>query len=123
VPTTAHNAFNCSPLAILNISRDSMASYGYSPATRVFEAAGAGACIITDGWKGISHFFEPDQEILVANSPSDVREYLRELSAERARSIGDAALAAALQRHTYQHRAQQLEELLSAQPKESGIIL
>src|SRR5690625_3203595 len=39
VYTAAHNAFNSSPLAVLNISRDSMAKYGYSPATRVFEAA------------------------------------------------------------------------------------
>src|SRR5690606_25925088 len=45
VPTKDHNAFNCSPLAVLNISRDSMASYGFSPATRVFEAAAAGACM------------------------------------------------------------------------------
>ena len=33
-----HNALNCTPLAVLNVSRDSMARYGFSPATRVFEA-------------------------------------------------------------------------------------
>ena len=54
--TAHHNAFNCSPLAVLNISRDSMARNGFSPATRVFEAAGAGACIITDKWEGIEQF-------------------------------------------------------------------
>src|SRR5690606_23369469 len=64
--TKYHNAFNSSPMAVLNISRDSMAKYGFSPATRVFEAAGAGACIITDYWKGIEHFFEPYKEILIA---------------------------------------------------------
>src|SRR4051812_8829373 len=48
VYTHEHNAFNCTPLAVLNISRESMARYGFSPATRVFEAAGAGACLITD---------------------------------------------------------------------------
>ena len=57
-----------SALAVLNVSRDSMAAYGYSPATRVFEAAGAGACIITDAWEGIAMFFEPGREILVAES-------------------------------------------------------
>ena len=41
VYTRDHNAFNCTPLAVLNISRESMARYGFSPATRVFEAAGA----------------------------------------------------------------------------------
>ena len=43
VYTRDHNAFNCTPRAVLNISRESMARYGFSPATRVFEAAGAGA--------------------------------------------------------------------------------
>ncbi|HEY0009220.1 MAG TPA: hypothetical protein VGB55_10890, partial [Tepidisphaeraceae bacterium] len=43
-----HNAFNCTPRVLLNVSRSSMAAYGFSPATRVFEAAGAGACLITD---------------------------------------------------------------------------
>ena len=54
-----HNAFNCSPLAVLNVARDSMASMGFCPATRVFEAAGAGACLITDAWDGIEHVPEP----------------------------------------------------------------
>src|SRR3546814_7249522 len=53
VPTADHNAFNTTPLAVLNIARDSMAATGYSPATRVFEAAGAAAYIITDAWEGI----------------------------------------------------------------------
>ncbi len=48
VPTADHNALNASARAVLNVARDSMASVGFSPATRVFEAAGAGACIITD---------------------------------------------------------------------------
>ncbi|GFO56419.1 hypothetical protein GMSM_34260 [Geomonas sp. Red276] len=39
--TGDHNVFNCSALAVLNISRASMARNGFSPATRVFEAAGA----------------------------------------------------------------------------------
>src|SRR5205085_381468 len=50
VYTRNHNAINASARAVLNVSRDSMAAYGYSPATRVFEAAGAGSCIITDAW-------------------------------------------------------------------------
>ena len=68
VYTRDHNAFNCTPRAVLNISRDSMARYGFSPATRVFEAAGAGACIVTDAWEGIELFLEPGAEVLVADS-------------------------------------------------------
>lgn len=112
VPTSDHNAFNCSPLAVLNISRDSMATYGFSPATRVFEAAGAGACIITDAWNGISEFFEPKQEIFVANSPEEVKNHLLFLGEKCAKSIGMEALNKARNSHTYGHRAQQLEEIL-----------
>src|SRR5699024_11780442 len=48
-----HNVINTSARCVLNISRASMARFGYSPATRLFEAAGAGACIIPDAWLGI----------------------------------------------------------------------
>src|SRR6185437_10071929 len=43
VGTGQHNTFFASGLATLNVNRDSMAKYGFSPPTRVFEAAGAGA--------------------------------------------------------------------------------
>ena len=56
VGTADHNAFFSSCLATLNVNRDSMARYGFSPPTRVFEAAGAGACLITDAWEGIDQF-------------------------------------------------------------------
>src|SRR5690606_37392956 len=77
--TRDHNAFNSTPLATLNINRSSMVSYGYSPATRVFEAAGAGACIISDSWEGIEHFLEPGVEILLADSGDEVVDQLRHL--------------------------------------------
>jgi spore maturation protein CgeB len=112
VGTADHNAFNCTPLALLNISRDSMASYGFSPATRVFEAAGAGACIITDAWQGVELFLEPEREILVARDGQEVAAQLASLTPARARQIGQRAKARVLQDHTYLRRAQQLEELL-----------
>lgn len=113
VYTHDHNAFNCTPKAVLNISRDSMAKYGFSPATRVFEAAGAGACIITDYWKGIESFFEPDKEILVVKSGEEVEYVLSKLTAERAKEIGDAAYKKVLAKHTYEHRAKLLESVIA----------
>lgn len=113
VYTNDHNAFNCTPMAILNISRDSMAKYGFSPATRVFEAAGAAACIITDYWKGIETFFEPDEEILVVKNGQEVEKVLRELTPERAKQIGKAGYKKVLSAHTYEHRAELLEEVIS----------
>jgi len=112
VLTRDHNAFNCSPGAVLNVSRESMARYGYSPATRVFEAAGAGACIITDAWRGIEHFLEPGREILVANDGAEVLDLVSALTPERARAIGLAARRGVLARHTYTHRAEQFEAIV-----------
>jgi spore maturation protein CgeB len=112
VYTRDHNAFNGSVRAVLNVSRDSMAAYGYSPATRVFEAAGAGACIITDAWEGISEFFEPGDEILVAPNGRAVAELLARLTPQQARRIGEAARARALAEHTYDRRVAVLEAAL-----------
>jgi len=112
VYTRDHNAFNCTPSAVLNISRESMARYGFSPATRVFEAAGSGACIITDQWEGIELFLEPEREILVASSGAEVAAHLSALDPPRARSIGAAARRRICAEHTYAHRALQLEALL-----------
>jgi spore maturation protein CgeB len=112
VGTRDHNAFNCSPLAVLNVARDSMAEIGFSPATRVFEAAGAGACLITDFWEGIEMFLEPDAEVLVARDGKDVAEHLAALTPERASAIGEAARRRILAGHTYERRALEVDALL-----------
>ncbi len=112
VYTADHNVLNCSALAVLNISRESMARYGFSPATRVFEAAGAGACLITDAWLGIDSFLEPGREVLVAENGGEVAQILQSLSAERARSIGEAARARVLSKHTYDRRGALVDEIL-----------
>jgi spore maturation protein CgeB len=111
--TRDHNAINCSATAVLNINRDSMARYGASPPTRIFEAAGAGACIITDAWDGIEDFLEPNDEILVAESGDDVAAILRRLDEGRARTIGAAARARILAEHTYARRAEQFDTALN----------
>ena len=113
--THEHNAFNCTPLAVLNVARDSMADIGFSPATRVFEAAGAAACLITDAWEGIELFLEPDEEVLVARDGKDVAEHLRSLTPDRARRVGDAALRRVLREHTYAQRGEQVDGLLRAE--------
>ena len=110
--THEHNAFNCTPLAVLNVARDSMADVGFSPATRVFEAVGAAACLITDAWEGIDMFLKPDEEVLVARDGKDVADLLRTLTPEKARAIGQAGLRRALDEHTYAHRGAEVDTLL-----------
>jgi len=116
VSTRDHNAVNCSALSVLNVSRDSMAANGFSPATRVFEAAGAGACLITDAWEGLEQFLEPGSEVLVAHDGAEVAAQLAALDPDRARRIGEAARARVLVEHTYLHRAEQVETILLGAP-------
>ena len=111
VGTGDHNAFNTSSLAVLNVARDSMAEVGFSPATRVFEAVGAGACLITDAWDGIELFLGPDEEVLVARDGQDVAEHVQALTPERAREIGRAGRARILAEHTYAKRAAEADAL------------
>jgi spore maturation protein CgeB len=115
VYTRDHNAANVTPLAVLNVSRDSMARVGFSPATRVFEAGGAGACVITDAWDGIERFLEPGREVLVAHDGAEVAEALAALEPARAAVIGQAAQRRICAEHTYAHRAVQLDLLLDQQ--------
>ena len=91
-----------------------MARYGFSPATRVFEAAGSAACLVTDYWDGIDSFFEPEVEILVARSGVEVKAHLEALTPERSQAIGSAAYRRVLAEHTYAHRAEQFDHVLGA---------
>jgi spore maturation protein CgeB len=112
VGTRDHNAFNVSSLAVLNVARDSMAEVGFSPATRVFEAAGAGSCLITDAWVGLDLFLKDVEEVLSARDGADVAAHLAALTPERARRIGQAARARILAGHTYAQRGAQVDALL-----------
>lgn len=109
VGTGDHNRVNCSARMVLNINRESMAGVGFSPPTRVFEAAGAGACVITDRWTGIESFFEPGKEILVAGNAEEIVHYLRSVSAGEAKNVGSNMRRRALRDHTYQLRAQRFD--------------
>jgi len=90
-----------------------MARYGFSPATRVFEAAGAAACLITDEWQGIEYFFSPGTEILVAKNGSEVAEIIKQLDPVRARAVGEAARKRVLAEHTYEGRGGLVETVLN----------
>jgi len=112
VPAHDHNAFHCTPRAVLNVSGDGMAGFGSSPPARIFEAAGAGACIVSDAWEGIDAFLEPGSEVLVAEDGDQVVDILEFLTPEHAAAIGVAARERVLAEHTYAHRAAELDRVL-----------
>lgn len=107
-----HNAFNASAAVVLNVARDSMAACGWSPATRIFEAAGAAACLVTDAWAGLESFLSPGEEVLVAHDGEEVARLVRDTTRARARAIGEAARRRVLAEHTYAQRAKVVDEWL-----------
>lgn len=112
------NRLSCSARMVFNVTPKPLARTGFSPPTSMFEAAGAGACLITDPWEGVEAFFEPGSEILVARDANEIVDLLRTVDAKLAREIGGAMRRRAIQEHTYAARALQVREILR-QPVEA----
>lgn len=112
VPTAMHNTVNCSAGMVMNINRVSMAAYGYAPPTRVFEAAGAGACLLCDDWPGIGEFFAPEREVLIVRTARDIVDALRQYDDLARQRIGTAFRERALRDHTYAQRAIAAEQAM-----------
>ena len=107
-----HNRVNCSARMVLNINRESMADAGFSPPTRIFEAAGAGVCVVTDRWPGIESFFAPGREILLAAGAEEIVQHLRECTLTQSVAIGENMRQRALLEHTYYLRAEEFESIV-----------
>jgi spore maturation protein CgeB len=108
VPPGQHPAFYRAARLTLNVTRAPMARMGYCPSGRLFEAAACGAPIVSDPWEGLDRFFEPDREILVADSTAGVLEALKhspEALDQLARNARDRVLA----QHTAAQRAAEME--------------
>lgn len=108
-----HAAFYSSNTATLNLTRDAMRRYGWSPASRLFEAAACGACIISDTWPGLETVLEPGREVLLADSPADVAAHLDALTPLRRAEIGRAARQRVLREHTFANRAEQVDTAIA----------
>jgi spore maturation protein CgeB len=114
-----HPPFFSSATLSLNVTRGAMASWGYCPSGRLFEAAACGAPQITDVWEGLESFFEPGREILVARGASEVMDALSASPGELA-AIARAARDRALGEHTAAHRARRLMRLVGGDAGEEG---
>jgi spore maturation protein CgeB len=109
-----HPFFYSSSIFTLNLTRGEMVAAGYSPSVRIFEAAGCGSAIISDAWPGLETFFTPGEEILLAQSSSDVIRYLSDIKLDEARKLGLRAQERVLAEHSSKRRAVQFEEMIGA---------
>jgi Uncharacterized protein conserved in bacteria len=111
LPPSEHASFYCSSRLTLNVTRRSMASMGFCPSGRLFEAAACEVPLLTDAWEGLEHFYTPGREVLICRSTEDVIQALDMEDAELAR-IARAGRERTLGSHTAAHRAQEMIALL-----------
>jgi len=107
-----HPAFYGSSRLTLNVTRASMATSGFCPSGRLFEAAACGVPIITDTWPGLDFFFDPQREVLPAATCEDVLAAL-ELSQAELDTIGRNARERTFAQHTADHRAIEFEDAIA----------
>lgn len=115
LPPGDHAAFFSSGRLTLNVTRAAMARMGWCPSGRLFEAAACGAPILSDDWPGLSDFFAPGREILVARTTSDTLAALDMSDAELA-AIARRARERVLAEHTSAQRARELAALIESIP-------
>ena len=113
-PTALHPVLNSSARLVLNINREAMAATGFSPPTRVFEAAAAAPASSPTPGRASSASSEPRAGVLVAGGPQDLVRYLETVSPEAARAVGGRARRRALRDHTYASRAVTFERAAQA---------
>ena len=113
MPPPEHPAFFCSSRLTLNVTRRSMARYGYCPSGRLFEAAACGVPVISDAWEGLDSFFAPGSDLLLARTATDVTDALS-LGDGELRRIAASARERTLTEHTALARAISLEEICSS---------
>ncbi|MBZ9721594.1 glycosyltransferase [Mesorhizobium sp. BR1-1-3] len=112
LPPADHPAFFSSSRLTLNVTREAMVQKGWCPSGRLFEAAACGVPIITDTWPGLSSFFEPGSEILLAHDTDDVVAALA-LPADELDAIKTRARERVLDEHTSARRAAELDHILN----------
>lgn len=85
-----------------------------TPTIRVFEALASGACLISLPWQDSDRLFEAGRDFAVAHTPREMRDVIAWLVADEAArtEFGAHGYRTILARHTCDHRAEQLLDLV-----------
>jgi spore maturation protein CgeB len=127
LPPSEHAPFFASSRITLNVTRSAMAKMGWCPSGRLFEAAACGAPLLSDRWIGLENFFQPGEEILLADDADDTLAALQ-LDDDQLSGIARRARERTLDQHSSNQRAIELIELLeqaasrsARQPEAQGV--
>ena len=99
-------------LLTLNIHADSSPEFASN--MRLYEATGAGSCLVSDWKRNLHQIFEPDHEVVEFKSAEECVEKVQWLleHPDAAEEIGRAGQRRTLENYTFAHRAGRLAELL-----------
>ena len=109
-----HPHFYSSSRLTLNLTRQGMVEWGYSPSVRLFEAAGCGCPIISDPWPGLDTIFTVGEEVLVAEHSQDVIQAVEQTDDAQLRKMGARARERVLEEHSSARRAEQFENYVGS---------
>jgi spore maturation protein CgeB len=112
-----HPHFYSSSRLTLNLTRQKMIEWGYSPSVRLFEAAACGCPIVSDSWPGLETILRSEEEVLVANNSGDVATLIEGTDDAELRRIGRNARERVLAEHSAEQRAQEFENYVAVAPK------
>lgn len=113
LPPSEHPSFFSSSRLTLNVTRRAMAEMGWCPSGRLFEAAACGAPMISDRWPGLDTFFQPNDEIIIAETAEDTLAALA-LGDRDIEAIARRARDRVLSDHSSTRRAAELVALFEA---------
>ena len=97
------------------INRHIKVARGYSANLRMFEAAVAGALLLTEASKNLHELFKEDVEVITYSSPLQAAEKVRRVDSDltSAEKIAEAGRRRVLTSHLYEHRAPILHQQVS----------
>ncbi len=97
-----------------NIHTD--AANGFVGNIRLFEATGAGTCLLTDRGKNMKDLFDEDRELVTYSSVDECISKLRFLleNEQERKKIAEAGQKRTLKDHSFQNRAMAIDEVISS---------
>jgi spore maturation protein CgeB len=107
-----HPQFYSSSRFTLNLTRQEMVRWGYSPSVRLFEAAACGCTIISDFWPGLDSILDIGEEVLLTENAEQVSQLLQDMDEGEVARIGSRARERVLSEHSSDRRAEQFENYL-----------
>lgn len=113
IPISSWRRYCCRSKINLNVTRKHHAEIYCSSASRIFELASCGCCIVSNPINGLDKWFDPGEEVLMVSSEEEAIGTYKWLLAEEDTRLrmGEKARQRVLKEHTHIHMAKKFLEI------------